>query len=409
MPPPILIARIVFVVLIVLSMQANAQPTSSMQANAQPTSIKLFDATPTFSTGPQTSPDNATSFASTAITLNFAAGDTAVISSTPDGMGPIVIDNFLTINDQNACKGAQGQAFPESCFGPIIDSTLPTGQAAEGVLTPIPPIDVRALIPVGTTAVRFDLRDLGVIGGNSDLFLVTTAPVAAIQPPTVEHAFDRTMELVGGQLRPAVVSTFQKAFEEQVRIPIVDGLRKANADAETIAKVEQQLAKANAQHASMAANTLISLLDGQTLVTELHRNLGKLFQERGAPPVSIESFAPNIGTPRIQTNQSINDILKSGFDPELMGFQWKDISADVVFRQNVTPTPVFAETKVKGEVTGEKGEKGKTSDTAKGKVSLEIRGNPTPGATATLAITASGQVSRDGTSGSVGVSFEWKF
>jgi hypothetical protein len=31
----------------------------------------------------------------------------------------------------------------------------------ETVLTPIPPIDIRTFIPVGTTTVGFDLRDFG--------------------------------------------------------------------------------------------------------------------------------------------------------------------------------------------------------------------------------------------------------
>jgi hypothetical protein len=110
---------------------------------AQQTSIKLFDARPTFATGPVTSPAEATSFANTSSILIFASGDTAVISSTPDGTGPIVIDNFMTINGVNVCEGVAGQLGFESCFGPFIqDPGDPQviGMPIETVLTPIPPL-----------------------------------------------------------------------------------------------------------------------------------------------------------------------------------------------------------------------------------------------------------------------------
>src|SRR5437762_11367062 len=63
---------------------------------AQQNSIKLFDATSTFATGPRTSPAEAIPFVpSRSLMIDFAAGDTAMISSTPDGNGPFVVDNFL--------------------------------------------------------------------------------------------------------------------------------------------------------------------------------------------------------------------------------------------------------------------------------------------------------------------------
>ena len=58
------------------------------------------------------------------------------------------------------------------------------GMPIETVLTPIPPIDVSAFIPVGTTTIVFDLRDFGGIAGNTDLFLaVTPAPTGPPTPP----------------------------------------------------------------------------------------------------------------------------------------------------------------------------------------------------------------------------------
>jgi hypothetical protein len=145
-------------------------------------SIKLFNASPTFSTSLQTSPAEAIPFASTSVILSFKAGDSAVLSSTPDGTGPIVIDNFLAINGVNTCAGVANQAFADSCFGRIINPALPTGVPIQTVLTPIPPINVSTFIPIGTTSVLFELHDLGVIGGNSELFLVTTGQRISMSP-----------------------------------------------------------------------------------------------------------------------------------------------------------------------------------------------------------------------------------
>ncbi len=157
-----------------------AGPTAPQSA------IKLFNANPTFNTGPQTSAPEAIPFASTSVILSFAPGDTAFISSTPDGTGPIVIDNFLTISGVNTCEGVPGQ-IPgqalDSCFGPIINPSLPTGMPIQTVLTPIPPIDVSKFMPVGTEEpVLFELRDFGVIAGNSELFLVTTGQRISMPP-----------------------------------------------------------------------------------------------------------------------------------------------------------------------------------------------------------------------------------
>jgi hypothetical protein len=142
----------------------------------------LFDARPTFGTGPQTSPAEALSFASTSLILRFKAEDTAVISSTPDGTGSIVMDNFMTINGVNACEGVIGPG-GDSCFGPFIQNPGDpgvVGMPIETVLTSIPPIDVKKFIPVGTKEpVLFQLRDFGSIAGNTDLFLVTTGTIVA--------------------------------------------------------------------------------------------------------------------------------------------------------------------------------------------------------------------------------------
>jgi hypothetical protein len=147
-------------------------------------SIKLFDASPAFATGPETSAAEAVPFSTTTLILNFTANDSAIISSTPDGTGPIVIDNYLTINGVNVCEGVSNfQA--ASCVGGYIKNPhnpKVIGKPIEQVLKSVPPIDVSSIIPVEPGAVVFELRDFGVIRGNTDLFLVTTHNISAFGP-----------------------------------------------------------------------------------------------------------------------------------------------------------------------------------------------------------------------------------
>ena len=117
-------------------------------------STKLWGAVSPYSTGPVTSPALATVEASQSVTLDFSAGDTAVLSSTPDGTGPILTDNFITVNGVNVCPGG-------NCF-------------AGGS---IPAIDVSSAIPIGETTVLFEWRDYGGIAESSDIFLVTSAEI----------------------------------------------------------------------------------------------------------------------------------------------------------------------------------------------------------------------------------------
>jgi hypothetical protein len=337
------------------------------------------------------------------LTLSFAPGDTAVVSSTPDGTGPIVIDNFMTINGVNACTEVADQRDTVSCFEAVSNRALPTGMPIETVLTPIPPIDVTRFIPVGTTMVLFDLRDFGVIAGNTDLFLVTTATVIPTQPPTVEHALNSAMELYTGQLRAVMVDKFQEAFEQQVSIPVLTGLREAEADPATITQVEQQLAQASAERASVAATAVTSLIDGQTLISELQRNSDKQLQEPGIAPTTIEKFVANVGAPEIKINQSINDILEFGFDPEQVEFEWKNISADATLLAAPNPAaPPAPKPTVEGkaEVKGEKGEGGKPSKLTVS-LGLEVKYKDV-----TVSVTGQGGVNSP-TGGSASIKYKW--
>ncbi|MBI3327270.1 MAG: IPT/TIG domain-containing protein [Nitrospinae bacterium] len=135
--------------------------------------IKLFDATPAKDTGPVTSEAQAKVYADTPLTISFAPGDTAIISSTPDGTGSIIVDNFITINGVQVCP----------CFGGIIggccvDPATAAGKPLETLLIPIPPVDVSAFIPVGTDIkLVFELKDYGAISGNTELHLVISRAI----------------------------------------------------------------------------------------------------------------------------------------------------------------------------------------------------------------------------------------
>lgn len=193
--------------------------------SAQQVGIKLFDAIPTFPGGPQTSADQATTFMSTSLRVRFAPGDTAFISKNSDGTGDIVIDNFMTINNvQNICEGVEGQAFPDACLGSFIQNPLDPGvigMPIEAVLTAIPPIDVSRFIPTGEHTVTFELKDFGIIGGNTDLFLVTTSFVSPMS--TVVPAVDLVVEsnCVRGQLEAII----RNAGNETVLGPIAKTVR----------------------------------------------------------------------------------------------------------------------------------------------------------------------------------------
>lgn len=152
--------------------------TCKAERNCQPdNNILLFPARKTRATEP---PDP---FDTKRQPIIFEDGDIAVISSTSNGRGAIVIDNFMTINGVNVCEGAVGQQFSDSCFGAIIQNPPlgGVGKPIENILTPIPPIDVSGFIPKkGKQVLEVELRDLGVIGGNTDLYLVTTAKLPEI-------------------------------------------------------------------------------------------------------------------------------------------------------------------------------------------------------------------------------------
>ncbi len=136
--------------------------------------VLLFSPRATFATGPE-SPPSMTVFGRTTQTISFPSGGRAVLSSTPDGTGSFVVDNYISINGSNPCPNRG------SCFSSIIDTTL-VGRPIENALRPISPLDVTSLIPTGTSTVAFELVDTGVIAGNTTIYLVLSGPACPGTP-----------------------------------------------------------------------------------------------------------------------------------------------------------------------------------------------------------------------------------
>jgi hypothetical protein len=138
-------------------------PTPAAFANA----IKLFDAVPVTNVGPITDPLKALSFGQTQLVLICPPVPSAIISSDVDGTGPVVVDNFLTVDGLNVCppgSGGFGNCFQSFHGGSSDASVAYTGVAA---------LDISTRIGSGSHVVNFALDDHGGLLGSSEIWLVT--------------------------------------------------------------------------------------------------------------------------------------------------------------------------------------------------------------------------------------------
>lgn len=130
-----------------------------------------------------------------------ASGIHAVLSSTPDGSGNVLVDNFIRITvtngntvvsgPANVCRGGTMEPTPSgtqnNCFnatyesaamglvGQDMSSYAPTGG--------VPPIDVSSMFVGGTQQAKIDLVDTGVILTNAPLYLVTSCTQLGVTGP----------------------------------------------------------------------------------------------------------------------------------------------------------------------------------------------------------------------------------
>jgi hypothetical protein len=167
---------------------------------AQPnrTAIKLFEERPV-----TISPSAGVAFDQVLLQLGCSGRASAVIASTPDGLGGLVVDNVLTVNGANVCTGPLAHGEP-ACFEGFSGALGDPPLAAYG---PIAPVDIRGWLPSGKKqVVTFQLRDGGMLFANSDLWLVTNCVIhnkveLCHKPGTpAEHAIDVAQPAVRAHL-----------------------------------------------------------------------------------------------------------------------------------------------------------------------------------------------------------------
>jgi hypothetical protein len=153
-------------------------------SEAQPLSaIKLFNGTPVTESAPCVNPlacspvidrvvyDEAT------LLLSCRSRPTAVLSSTPNGRGAFVVDNFVEVNGRNVCTGGVATIDGvQMCYNLPFVGTI--GTPALEATQPVSPIDISSSMPVhGRAPMMFDLVDYGGLYFNSDVWLVTDCKV----------------------------------------------------------------------------------------------------------------------------------------------------------------------------------------------------------------------------------------
>src|SRR5689334_23259766 len=88
---------------------ALALPLSSAEIDAQGRRIKLFSATPVTESAPCVNRSDCSPTVDRVVVdeatllLSCKAHPTALLASTPDGRGRVVVDNFVEVNGTNVC------------------------------------------------------------------------------------------------------------------------------------------------------------------------------------------------------------------------------------------------------------------------------------------------------------------
>ena len=137
--------------------------------------------------------------ATVSLSCDTAAGaPTAVLSSTPDGTGKVLVDNFMNVSVTvgsttssavNVCKGGtqdQTQGV-QNCFNQSYQGAAQglvgadmDGYAATGGVAPI---DVSGFLVSGDQKIKIDLVDAGVLLANASLYLVTSCTQGGVTGP----------------------------------------------------------------------------------------------------------------------------------------------------------------------------------------------------------------------------------
>lgn len=156
--------------------------------------IKLFRATPVTASAPCINPllgcsqaSDRNVFDEAVLTLSCGARPTAVLSSTADGRGSLVVDNFIEVNGRIACAG--GVVTPDAvlqCYSSV-SPLARFGMPALDAYQSVPPLNVSGEMPRGRGIVTFSLVDYGAIYANSDIWLVSDCIVHQNQKAAICH------------------------------------------------------------------------------------------------------------------------------------------------------------------------------------------------------------------------------
>ena len=197
--------RVLFIV--TLTTLSSWAVTDAQAQNA----IKLFAASPVTGSVPCEGPfgcDLAFDrlvFDEATLVLACKGRPSAVLSSTADGRGRLVADNFIEVNGVNACAGGALAAGVENCFNDPVFGVI--GTPALDAYQSVPPIDVSRPMPHGArSTVNFSLVDFGGIYANSDVWLVTNCTASrrvdiCHKPGTrAEHVITVSQSAVSGHL-----------------------------------------------------------------------------------------------------------------------------------------------------------------------------------------------------------------
>lgn len=175
--------------------------SAASAAFAQTNSIQLFGPVNVrLSTNGTGNPPNQNNFSSTTVQLSCPAGApiTAVLSSTSDGTGDVLVDNYVNLTvtagdsssgPTNVCRGGLSESGYNDCF-----TSAYQVPASEGLLTNENPdtfpsnygvaaIDVSSYLVPGSQQVKFDLVDTGGYLASTSLYLNTSCSQAGVNGP----------------------------------------------------------------------------------------------------------------------------------------------------------------------------------------------------------------------------------
>ncbi|MBV9885378.1 MAG: DUF11 domain-containing protein, partial [Acidobacteria bacterium] len=188
-----------------LSIASNATPgVLAVPMNGAFGAVALFtNSVDVATSSPSASFDNLVNFGTQSLNLSCPAGATATISSSPDGAGNVVVDNYLILNSGptptsqmpfgngapagNVCTGGVSDSNQQDCFTQAYRDAAgnfgANGQDPDSFASTwgVAPIDVSSAFNGNVTA-TFNLLDAGVVLTSSRLFLVSKCSLAGVVP-----------------------------------------------------------------------------------------------------------------------------------------------------------------------------------------------------------------------------------